>query len=207
MCDDWVMKHSTAMSRLTDVVDGLDRAVQWPETTVTAAYVFGSALDGAAADLDRIEVALVVTEAPEVVPSMSRPAHLEALAAGLRFTNLPVSWKWRPAAWPVWNHEIERAARIWTAVDGRNQPVLEALASGRLDRAAIEAPTDTDELVAELIVERDVGRRHLATVTASFHDREWRRAHRGGGVYPEDHLWWATAGFLDLDDAVRRLER
>jgi hypothetical protein len=200
------MKLSTAVARLTDVVDGLDRAAQWPETSVPAAFVFGAALDGAA-DLHQVEVALVVTEAPEVVPWMSRPAHLEGLAAGLRLTNLPVSWKWRPAAWPVWNHEIEGAARIWTAADGRDQSVLEALASGRLDRAAIEKPADTDELVAELIIERDVGRRHLTTVTASFHDRDWRREHRGGGIYPEDHLWWATAGFLDLDDAIRRLER
>ena len=82
-------------------------------------FVFGAALDGAA-NLDRVDVALVVTEAPEVVPWMSRPADLEALAAGLRFTNLPVSWKWRPAEWPVWNHEIERAAWIWTAADGRD---------------------------------------------------------------------------------------
>jgi hypothetical protein len=200
------MKLSTAVARLTDVVDGLDRAVQWPETSLSAAFVFGAALDGAA-DLDRVDVALVVTEAPEVVPWMSRPAHLEALAAGLRFTNLPVSWKWRPAAWPVWNHEIERAARIWTASDGRDQSVLEAFASGRLDRAATEKPADTDELLAELIIERDIGRRHLATVTASFHERDWRREHRGGGIYPEDHLWWTAAGFLDLDEAIRRLER
>ena len=48
------------------------------------------------------------------------------------------------------------------------RPVLEVFASGRLDRAPIETPADTDELLAELIVERDVGRRHLETVTASF---------------------------------------
>ena len=94
-----------------------------------------------------------------------------------------------------WNHGIERAARIWTAADGRDRSVLEAFASGRLDGAATEKPADTDELLAELIVDRDVGRRHLATVTASFHERDWRREHRGGGIYAEDHLWWAAAGF------------
>jgi hypothetical protein len=163
-------------------------------------------LDGAA-DLDGIEVALVVAEAPEVVSWMSRPAHLEALAAVLRFTKLPVSWQWRPAEWPVWNHEIDRAVRIWTAAGGRDQPVLDALAAGRLDGVTIEAPAGTKELVVELLAERDVARRHLATVAESFHDRDWRRIHRADGVYPEDHLWWATAGFLDLDDAIRRLDR
>jgi hypothetical protein len=203
--DDLVMKYSTAMSRLTDVVDGLDRAEEWPETTVTAAFVFGRLLDGTA-DLDRIEVALVVAEAPEVVPWMSRPAHLEARASVLRFTKLPVSWHWRPAEWPVWNHEIDRAVRVWTAPGGRDQSVLDALGSGRLDGVRIEAPSRTDELVAELFIELDVGRRHLASVTESFHDQDWRRAHRGDGVYPEDRLWRATAGFLDLDDAIRRLD-
>ena len=172
------MKLSTAATRLTDVVDGLDRAVQWPEASLSAAFVFGAALDGAA-DLDRVDVAVVVTEAPEVVPWMSRPAYLEALAAGLRFTNLPVSWKWRPAEWPVWNHEIERVAWIWTAAAGRDQAVLEAFASGRLDlllnRKAgryRRAPRGTDRRTV------NVGRRHLATVTASFHERDWRAASR-----------------------------
>jgi hypothetical protein len=123
----------------------------------------------------------------------SRPAHLEALAAVLRFPKLPVSWQWRPEQWPVWNHEIDRAVRVWAA-------------AGQLDGVTIEEPAGTDELRGELLIERGVGRRHLATVTESLHDKDWRRAHRGAGVYPEDHLWWATAGFLDLDDAIRLLD-
>lgn len=61
MCDDSVMKRSTAMSRLSDVVDGLYRAAKWPGTTVTAAYVFGALLEGDAG-LERVDVALVVAE-------------------------------------------------------------------------------------------------------------------------------------------------
>lgn len=94
------MKYSTAMSRLTDVCEGLDRAAEWPNSSVTGAFVFGALLD-ADVDLDRVEVALVVAEPPEVVPWMSRPAHLEALAAMLRFTKLPLTWRWRPSEWPV----------------------------------------------------------------------------------------------------------
>jgi hypothetical protein len=43
-------------------------------------------------------------------------------------------------------------------------------------------------------------------VVGSYHDREWRRDHKGFGVYPEDHLWWATRGWLELDDALRALD-
>jgi hypothetical protein len=193
------------MSRLSDVVDGLDRAATWPETMIAAAFVFGGMLDGET-DLDRIALAFVVAEPAEVVPWMARPARLEALAATLDFTKLPLSWRWRPAEWPIWNHVIERGLRVWTADGGRDQVALAALAARQLDDIVLDAPQDSDALIAELLVERDVGRRHLA-VTQSFYDRDWRREHRGEGVYPEDHLWWATAAFLELDDAMQRLGR
>lgn len=200
------MKRSTAISRLSDVVDGLDRAAAWPETTVTAAFVFGAILD-AETELDRIELVFVVAEPADAVPWMARPAHLEALAATLRFTKLPLSWRWRPMEWPAWNHEIDRALRVWTADGGRDQTALAALAARQLDDAVLDAPANNDALIAELLVEREVGRRHLAMVTESFYDRDWRSRHRGDGVHAEDHLWWASAAFLDLDDAIQRLTR
>jgi hypothetical protein len=200
------MRPSTAMSRLTDVCDGLDRAAERPDSLVTGAFVFGAFLD-ADVDPDYVEVAFVVAEPPEVVPWMARPAHLEALVAILRFTKLPLSWRWRPAEWPVWNHEIDRAVRLWSAADGRDQDALDALAAQQFDDVTVERPASDEELLAELLVERDVGRHHLASIRESFYDQDWRREHRGDGVHAEDHLWWATAGFLDLDDAVRRLDR
>jgi hypothetical protein len=204
LCDDATVKRSTAISRLSDVLEGLDRAAKWPETTVTAAFVYGGLLEGEP-ELDRVELAFVVAEPAEAVPWMARPARLDALAAILRFTKLPLSWRWRPAEWPVWNHEIERALRVWNADGGRDQAALDALATRQLDHVTLDAPASTDALIAELLVERDVGRRHLTTVTESFYDRDWQREHRGDGVHAEDHLWWASAAFLDLDDAIQRL--
>jgi hypothetical protein len=37
--DDGAMKRTTAISRLGNVADGLDRALQWPDVTVVAGYV------------------------------------------------------------------------------------------------------------------------------------------------------------------------
>ena len=137
---------------------------------------------------------------------MSHPVHLEALASLLRFDKLPMTWRWRPSAWPVWNHEITRAVLFWSATSGSDQAVLEALASGDLDRLQLAEPADSEELVAQLRKERDVARRHLAATVSGFHEREWRSEHKGDGVYPEDHLWSAAAGLLDLDDAVEQLK-
>ena len=31
-----------------------------------------------------------------------------------------------------------------------------------------------------------------------YWDREWRADHKGFGRYPEDHLWGAAHGYLDV---------
>lgn len=104
---------------------------------------------------------------------------------------------------PVWNHEIACAACFWTAAGGRDQAVFDALASGRVDQLRLDEPVDRNALHDELMIERDVGRLHLADVVERFYDRQWRREHTPDGIHPDDHLWWATAGYLDLDNALR----
>lgn len=171
---------------------------------MVAAYVFGALLDPVS-ELEVAQLVLVVDEPPEDVPWMSHPAHLEALASFCRFDKLPLSWRWRPAAWPVWNHEITRAVRFWSSGGGRDEAALSALADVSASDAPVEEPASPEALAGQLRIERDVSRAHLATVTARYFDRDWRREHSGAGIYPEDHLWWATAAFLDLDDAVAGL--
>ncbi|MFC5000687.1 hypothetical protein ACFPIJ_22965 [Dactylosporangium cerinum] len=39
---------------------------------------------------------------------------------------------------------------------------------------------------------------HLRRVEAGYWERDWRFAHRDNGVYPENHLWEAVSGYLDL---------
>jgi hypothetical protein len=194
------MKRSTAMSRLGEVAEGLDRAPQWSEVTGVGGYVFGALLEPVA-EIERVELALVVAEPPEVVPWMARPARPEALAELLRPPKLPVSWAWRPVGWAVWNHTISRAVRFWSTDGGRDQRAFDELASGRLEGVVVEMPADSGELAAQLLMERDAAREHLARVTGLFYDRDWRRECRGGD-YPESHLWSAAAAYLELDDAV-----
>ena len=156
----------------------------------------------APAPMQKLQLALVVDEPVEDVAWMSRPRHLEALASLLRFDKLPMSWCWRPREWPVWNHEITRAVCFWSATAGSDQAVFDALSAGRVDKLEFAEPADADQLMEQLVLERDVGRGHLADAVAGFYDRDWRSEHTGDGVYPADHLWWATSGYLDLDNAV-----
>ncbi|MEK7423979.1 MAG: hypothetical protein AAB131_09090 [Actinomycetota bacterium] len=193
------MKRSTAIGRLGDVANALDRAKHWPHANVTAAYVYGALLDGAH-DLEWVELAFVVDEPAAVVPWLSRPAHLEAMARLLRFNKLALAWRWRPVEWPVWNHQITRAACFWTVDSGRDQSVFDALTARPTDPVHIIEPADAGALRAQVAIERAAARAHLAEVTAMFDDREWRRDHTGDGDYPEHTLWAAAAAFIELDD-------
>ncbi|MEP7114376.1 MAG: hypothetical protein ABI862_14010 [Ilumatobacteraceae bacterium] len=194
------VKRTTAIGRLSDVADGLDRSKQWPGPAVAAAYVYGEFLD-LSIEVERVQLALVVDQPAAVVAWMSRPAQLEALAAMLRFDKLPLSWCWRPLEWPVWNHEITGGVCFWTIDGGVDQHALDVLLSGEVGPLML-GPADREQLMDQLRVEREVGWQHLAEVTERFHDSEWRRAHRGDGVYPEDHLWSAAAGYLELQRAL-----
>lgn len=197
------MKRSTAIQRLGDIADALDQAKRWPEVTMLAGYVYGALLGDA--ELERVELALVVNEPPATVPWLANPPRLEALAELLRL-KLPVSWQWRPGAWPVWNHAIDRAVRFWGADEGRDHDTFTALSEGRFDDLEVEAPPDGEALFTQMLEEHGVARAHLARVTESFYDQQWRRQHRGGGIYPEQHLWSAATAFLELDDALHQVD-
>jgi hypothetical protein len=198
-----MVKRSTEIARLGDVADGFTRTTSWPGAGIVADYVFGGLIERTG-ELERVELALVVDARPDEVPWLARPARFEAIAAQLRFDELPLSWWWRSADGPVWNHHIRRAVRFWTANDGLDIAVVDSLAAGRTDQLPITEPADRQELVAQLRAERDVSRRQLARVIDRFYDRDWRHEHKYQGVFPQDHLWWAAAGFREVDDALRR---
>jgi hypothetical protein len=197
-----MVKRSTAISRLGDVADGLTRTTSWPDAGIVAGYVFGALVEQAG-DLERVELALVVDARQDEVPWLARPARLEAIVAQLRFDKLPLSWWWRSTGGPVWNHHIRRAVRFWTASNGVDVAVVDSLAAGRTDQLPVSEPADPQQLVAQLRSERDISRRQLAEVIDRFYDQNWRHEHTHQGVFPQDHLWWAAAGFLELDDALR----
>ncbi len=199
------MKRSTVISRLNDIADGLDRAVGWPGVTVVAGYVFGGLLEPDA-QLERIELALVVGVARDSAMD-GAPERLEALAESLRLPQLPVSWWWRPADRPVWNHTISRAVRFWSADGGRDQQALDGLAAGKLENVAVEAAAEPWRARrASLGGTRRRPRAPHDSDRVLLRPRLASRPPRVGGIYPENHLWSATAVYLELDDTLQRLD-
>jgi len=195
------VKYSTAVGRLRSVADELTSHAEWRDDLIVEAYVYGELLD-APPTLERVALALVVDLPLEEVTWLAHPAAPEAAVSLLRFDKYPITWRWRPLAWPVWNHEIVGPVRFWSVKDGADEATLDALAQRALDSMERSLPKDEETFLAQLRIERDAAKNHLASVVDSYHDRDWRKGHKGFGVYPEDHLWWETRGFLDLDEAV-----
>jgi hypothetical protein len=82
-------------------------------------------------------------------------------------------------------------------LDEQALAALEARDFGSLKRLI---PESADE---RLQLREDLGAAlaHLREVRDKYWDHDWRREHRGYGRYPENELWDAVEGYLDLFDA------
>lgn len=197
------MKRTTAIRRLRTIAESCDHARPlWEnEPTLVAAYAFGMVLDPEIAELPGVDVAFVLDLPAEELPWGARPQSCLGLVSLLRLDKAPVNWFWRPSVWPVWNHKIRRPLLFWSP-DGSDDEALDGLSSGDVERLRLPAPSREDE-AEQLVVELDASLTYLRRVRDEFWERDWRQENRGFGVHPEDHLWNAVDGYLDLHDAVR----
>ncbi len=171
--EDGLVKYTTAVARLRSCADDLDRIAQIDhDRLLVDAWVFGELLE-APDQLDVISLALVVDLPVEEVTWEARPALGEAMTSFLRFDKYPVQWWWRPSAWPVWNHAIDRAVRFWSH-DGPDTAALDALAAQHHDGLQMIRPSHTEVLRAQLLVEHEAARQHLQDVIDQYADRDWR---------------------------------
>jgi hypothetical protein len=201
--EDGLVKYSTAVGRLRAVGADLDRLAGFDDDCLLEeAWVFGGLLDGPD-QLEFVSLALVVDLPAEEVTWCARPSPAESLASFLRFEKYPLRWFWRPTVWPVWNHVIDRAVRFWSKGAGTDKAALETLARRRFEDLTMVAPPDAEALRGQLLIDYEAARLHLRDVVDRYGEPGWRREHKGFGVYPEDHLWWAARGFLELETALK----
>jgi hypothetical protein len=201
-----LVKYSTAVARLRSCAVDLDRLAGFTdEPLVLEAWVFGELLE-LPDELEVVSLALVIDLPAQDVTWRARPTPAEAAAALLHFEKYPLRWFWRPSVWPVWNHAIERAVRFWSQA-GTDTTALDALAHGDVAVLRVVRPPSAGALREQLVIEHEAARDHLRDVLERYDDREWQHDHHGFGLRPEDHLWCAAQGFLDLDAALRTQDR
>jgi hypothetical protein len=201
------VKRSTAIGHLVelasesaDMVRLQSAELRWP---LTELWVTGELLTDAPT-LEWASVVLVLDLPGEDVPWLALNPAGEWVGDRLRLGKRPLLWCYRPAVWPVWNHEHRRLVRYWSAGDGLDETVIDALRERQFDGLTIVEPTPT--LLAEQLREEiAVSRRHLRATLDHYWDRDWRGEHKGFGVGPEDHLWRAAQAVTEMTDALDSL--
>jgi hypothetical protein len=198
------MRHRRAVEKLRILAETCERVkLFWFDTEpfLRAVYAFGEVLDGAD-PLDAVQVAVAINLPPEEVPWQSAPKGTDWLADELRLSKGGFLYFWRSYLDPAWNHYIRGPVRIWSVDDGPDEQTLTALEARDLGslRRLIPEPAD-----GRLQLREDLGAAlaHLREVRDKYWDHDWRREHRGYGRYPENELWEAVEGYLDLVNAPR----
>jgi hypothetical protein len=195
------MRYRRAVEKLRILADECDAAKNPPpeEPFLLEAYCFGDVLRGAD-PLECVEVVLVLNLPPQEVVWGSTPHGTVWLSDRLRLSKGGFCYWWRSHLDPVANHYIREPVRFWSH-GGPDEDVLQALAERRFaDLPRLLPPTAASR--DQLIRERDAALGLLRKVHASYWDNDWRREHRGLGRYPENELWDAVDGYLELRDAA-----
>lgn len=196
------MRRARAVENIRKVVDAVGRWVSVMDgLPISSLWAYGELLEAGESSFEVARVAFVVDLPAEEVTWMCLPLEAVGFAGAAGLEKLPVARVWRPAVWPVWNHAIRRPVRVWDQ-SGPDDAALEALRSGEGIEGHRLAEPDADVFREQLAIELEASLARLRQVTDSYWEREWRRAHTGLGIHPDDHLWRAAAGYLELRDAV-----
>jgi hypothetical protein len=198
------MRRATAVRRLRTIAERCQQVCTlWePGSGLLGVCTFGPLLDPPDEDasIEVIQLVLVVAHDPAELTWGCRPPTFSGLPYVLELEKAPVDWYFRPVARPVGNHRIVRPLEIWSRSGGVHEPALVALAGG--DGAALERLREPAPRPA--VLQRQLGEElaaaaaRLQQVRDRFWARGWRQAHHAAGSLPENHLWDAVNGYLDL---------
>lgn len=194
------MRYETALRHLQIVVDACRRhaktcAAMEEKPLVVGVHAFGEVLT-APRDLQRSQLAFVLDLPVGDVTWYAEPREAFNFADSMRINRYPFECYWRPAAWPVWNHYIRDPVELWS-IDKGATGAVEALAEGRFGALIRVLPSPAEE-ARQREVELAASESHLRNMLDRYWDQSWRRRYRYAGMRPEDHLWRASHGYLEV---------
>lgn len=196
------MKRENAVRHLVEMAaqasDEMRLRTEPSERSLVSMWAAGDLVSDART-LEWVGVVLVFELPPDELPWLALHPAAELVADRLRLDKRPVVWCHRPSEWPAWNVRHRRVVRFWTEAGGLDEKAIDVLCADSVTPVVEPTP---EELRAQLLVEREVARRHLDEVLDRYHEHAWRREHKGQGTYPEDHLWRASRALREIDHAI-----
>jgi hypothetical protein len=202
------MRRSTAVKQVAGFVERVQdffrRAAGIVDPTLVELWVGGAILENVER-IDTYDVVLVLKAPADEVPWLVLHRDAEWFADELRLTKLGVAAFVRSTEHRVHNHRLRELVRVWTLDDGPDDAVIDRLRSGTPAPTDISRPPDDATLAAQLETELAQCRHYLAAMLDNYHDPDWRHAHKGFGVSPEEHLWRAAQAVRELTDALAAL--
>ena len=185
------MEYDAAVEQLRLVAEACERYFgRRANPLCVGAYVFGELVDGAP-EVEAPSVVFALDLPPEEVPYGIESREVRGFVH--HFVRIPLRWSCRPATGPIATPQIRNPVRFWS-LDGVDEAVLDALAERRFSDLPLEPEPDPADRAIEL--SRTLA--HLRMVVDRYWEPRWRREHKGGGVYPEQHLWNAAWAYLQL---------
>jgi hypothetical protein len=199
------VRHATAVRRLRDIAERCQRVCDlWrPGTGLAAVYAFGECTEpeSETGTVEVVQILLVVHTGEDTIPWCTRPTEFSGLPSVLELDKAPVDWFFWPVATPIGNHAVVGAVRIWDRDDGIDTDALDALAAGDPVRFRLPPPGPARRR-QQASDDLDTALAHLRGIRDRYWQRTWRGDHHASGMGPEDHLWDAVHGYLDLLDAA-----
>lgn len=196
------MEYRQAIEKLQALAAACESVKSWPpgDPFLREPYVFGDVLRGAD-PLEFAEIIVVVNLPPPEVAAWASSMLGAQWAGQLELSTGGFRYWWRSHLDPwVWDHRVPGPVRFWSQ-HGTDVYVLRTLTDRRfadLPRQ-VPAPHARGEQPGAGL-EAALGR--LRDVYSSYWDEGWRRGHRGDGRNPENELWEAVDGYLELLDAA-----
>jgi hypothetical protein len=197
-----MLKRSTAITRLVRFASEATEELARPypgDYPVISAWTVGDLLDPTTDTLSHPLAVLLLDVPTNELPWSTWPAFFGYLNTVHRIDKGGLGYYYRPAGWPAWNAEFRRAACFWTRDGGLDEKLIEDL---RARRSVHAAEPGNEEFEAQMRDELEVSRTHLDYVLGNFRERDWRNEHKGYNHYPEDHLWFAVAGYRAIENAL-----
>lgn len=199
------MKRSTAIRHLVEMADDATDLLRLRGGEIgwqlEEMWVAGALLEPVD-ELDHGSVVLMIDLPPDELPWLAVHPTAEWISEQLRLGKRPMWWSYRPTRWPAWTYRDRQVVRFWSASDGIDEHVIEAL---RTQRGFDCVEPNSVEMTEQLHVELAAARAHLRSILGDFWDRDWRRQNRHH-TSPEDQLWRAATAVTEIEDAVEGLD-